>query len=45
MRLQGGCHGGLVLVARGDTGEIQRFTWLRAVAERKGVFKIYSMKD
>jgi hypothetical protein len=38
-------HNGLVLVARSDTGEIERFTWLRSVAERKGVFKIYSVTD
>ena len=38
-------YSGLVLVARDDTGEIQRFAWLRSVAERKGVFKIYSVKD
>jgi hypothetical protein len=35
----------LVLVARRDTGEIQRFTWLRSVAERRGLFKIYSTND
>jgi hypothetical protein len=38
-------HSGLILVARDDTGETQRFTWLRSVAERKGVFKIYSTND
>jgi hypothetical protein len=38
-------HSRLRLVARDDTGEIQRFTWLRAVAERKGVFKIFSTND
>lgn len=36
---------GLILVARDDTGQIQRFTWLRSAVERKGAFKIYSMKD
>lgn len=38
-------HNGLILVARDGLGEIQRFTWLRSVAERKGVFKIYSVQD
>jgi hypothetical protein len=38
-------HAGLVLVTRDETGQIQRFTWLRAVAERRGVFKIYSTTD
>jgi len=38
-------HNGLILVARNDQGEIERFDWLRSVAERKGVFKIYSVRD
>jgi hypothetical protein len=38
-------HNGLVLVAKDGTGQLQRYTWLRSVAERKGVYKIYSMKD
>jgi hypothetical protein len=38
-------HSGLVLVAKDDVGGIQRWTWLRAVAERKGSFKIYSTND
>ena len=38
-------HNGLILVARGESGEIERFTWLRSVAERKGLYKIYSLKD
>jgi hypothetical protein len=38
-------HNGLILVARNDQGTIERFDWLRSVAERKGVFKIYSVKD
>jgi hypothetical protein len=36
---------GLVLVARDDEGNIQRFTWIRTAVERKGRYKIYSMKD
>jgi hypothetical protein len=35
----------LTLVARDDEGQVQRWGWLRAVVERKGSFKIYSMKD
>lgn len=38
-------HNHMILVARDDQGEIQRFRWLRSVAERKGVYKIYSMQD
>jgi hypothetical protein len=35
----------LTLIARDDEGQIQRMQWLRAVAERKGSFKIYSTED
>jgi len=38
-------HNGLILVVRNDQGAVERFDWLRSVAERKGVFKIYSVKD
>jgi hypothetical protein len=38
-------HDRLVLVARSDGGALVRMTWLRAVAERKGSFKIYSTDD
>ncbi|MFI5371131.1 MAG: hypothetical protein ACHQ52_06190 [Candidatus Eisenbacteria bacterium] len=38
-------HNGLILVARDDEGNIQEFRWLRSAVERKGRFKIYSMKD
>jgi hypothetical protein len=38
-------HNHMVLVARDDEGQVQRFLWLRSIAERKGVFKIYSMRD
>jgi len=36
---------GLAFVARDSEGKEQRYTWLRAIAERKGVFKIYSTQD
>ena len=36
---------GLTLVARSDEGRIEAWRWMRAVAERKGVFKIYSTED
>ncbi|HYM81115.1 MAG TPA: hypothetical protein VEY91_06855 [Candidatus Limnocylindria bacterium] len=38
-------HNGLALVARNDRGEEERHTWLRSVAECKGMFKIYSVND
>jgi len=38
-------HNGLVLFAKDDAGQVQRLTFLRSVVERKGAFKIYSMKD
>lgn len=38
-------HNGLMLVVRNDAGEVERLGWLRSVAERKGRFKIYSMRD
>jgi hypothetical protein len=38
-------HSGLTLVAKDDQGGVQRWRWLRAVAERKGSFKIYSTDD
>lgn len=38
-------HGRLTMVVRDDQGQLQRWRWLRAVVERKGRFKIYSMTD
>ena len=38
-------HEGLVIVARDEEGRVRRFDWIRSVAERKGRFKIYSMRD
>ncbi len=38
-------HNGLVLVARDEHGGIERWGWLRSAAERKGRFKIYSVRD
>jgi hypothetical protein len=35
----------VTLVARDDEGQVQRMRWLRAIAERKGRFKIYSTTD
>lgn len=35
----------LTMVVKNDLGEIERWGWLRAVAERRGRFKIYSMRD
>jgi hypothetical protein len=36
---------GLVLVAKDDEGHEQHFQWLRTAVERKGRYKIYSVKD
>lgn len=38
-------HNGLILVVQNDEGQVERWTWLRAVVERKGRFKIYSTDD
>jgi hypothetical protein len=38
-------HSRLTLVARDDQGLVQRWKWLRAVAEHRGAFKIYSTDD
>ena len=38
-------HNGITIVAKDDEGAIQRFTFIRSIAERKGRFKIYSMAD
>jgi len=38
-------HRGIVIVARNAAGQEQRLDFLRTVAERKGVYKIYSMRD
>jgi hypothetical protein len=38
-------HRGLTLVVENERGEEEKITNLRTVAERKGVYKIYSMKD
>lgn len=38
-------HNGITIVARNPEGELERFGWIRSVAERKGQFKIYSMRD
>jgi hypothetical protein len=38
-------HRGLTIVARDSTGAEVRIDDIRSVAERKGVFKIYSMRD
>ena len=38
-------HRGLVLVARDTTGTETRMNFLRTAVERKGVFKIFSLRD
>jgi len=36
---------GLTMVVKDDQGQVQKWRWLRAVAERKGRYKIYSTED
>ncbi|MFM7231003.1 MAG: hypothetical protein ACKO3S_03365 [bacterium] len=38
-------HNGIVIVAKDGQGTVHRFTFVRAVVERKGRFKLYSLKD
>jgi hypothetical protein len=38
-------HDGVVIVVRDEAGQTQEWRWLRSIAERKGVFKIYSLED
>ena len=38
-------HNHLILVAKDDLGDVQKWHWLRSVAERKGRFKIWSTED
>jgi hypothetical protein len=38
-------HKGLVMWAKDEAGNLERMTWFRVAAERKGRFKIYSVKD
>jgi len=38
-------HQGVTIVVRNALGEEQPMVWLRAIAERKGRYKIYSVRD
>ena len=38
-------HNGVTLVTRNARGELERQGWIRSIAERKGRFKIYSVRD
>jgi hypothetical protein len=38
-------YNGITIVAKDDEGAIQRFAFIRSIAERRGRFKIYSMAD
>lgn len=38
-------HNGLVMVVKNEQGETEKHGWLRSVVERKGRFKIYSVRD
>jgi hypothetical protein len=38
-------HNRLTMVVKDEAGEIQRWNWVRSVAERKGMFKVYSLRD
>ena len=36
---------GLRMIVRSDEGRTEEWRWVRAVVERKGVYKIYSLND
>jgi len=38
-------HEGVTFLARDDQGSLHAFSFIRAVAERKGRFRIHSMRD
>ena len=38
-------HKGLVMWAKDEQGALEKMTWFRVAVERKGRFKIYSVKD
>ncbi|MEY4071456.1 MAG: hypothetical protein RL721_2070, partial [Candidatus Eisenbacteria bacterium] len=38
-------HNGIVIVAKDGQGVVHRLTFVRSVVERKGRFKLYSLKD
>jgi hypothetical protein len=38
-------YNGITITAKDDEGRIEKFTFIRSIAERKGRFKIYSMRD
>jgi len=38
-------HNGVTLVTRNAQGELERQGWIRSILERKGRFKIYSVRD
>jgi len=35
----------ITLTVRDDAGQVQEWKWLRSVAELKGHFKVYSLRD
>ena len=38
-------YNGITITAKSDEGQIEMFTFIRSIAERRGVFKIYSLRD
>jgi hypothetical protein len=38
-------HEGITVTARDNQGTLRSFSFIRAIAERKGRFRIYSMRD
>jgi hypothetical protein len=38
-------YNGITVTVKNDEGEVSRFTFIRSIAQRKGRFKIYSMRD
>ena len=38
-------HNNVTFVVRDDEGHVRTIDWIRSIAERKGRFKVYSMRD
>ena len=38
-------YNGIRITAKSDEGQVETFTFVRSIAERKGRFKVYSMRD
>lgn len=38
-------YNGITITAKSDDGRIEKFSFVRSIAQRNGRFKIYSMRD